>query len=198
MLICIWGINTKAQKKELIEIADSLSVQDSIIVASESLGRKVFPRKATIYSAVVPGLGQIYNKQWWKVPFIYGGFIGFGLVINYNHQYYLKSFRGYKEFEDGDPNTTFYNELLLHDVDEFTDTGALNILEKAIDKYSHDRNLFVIITAGFYLFNILDANVSAHLIDFDISEDLTFNFEPIATDPLTNTPIMGATLSYNF
>ena len=67
-----------------------------------------------------------------------------------------------------------------------------------IEHYSRLRDLFIIGTAAFYLLNILDANVNAHFIDFDISEDLTLNIEPMPTSPYNNTPIPGLTLVYNF
>ena len=75
-----------AQPEEIIEINDSISIQDTTYVDTLSIANVHLPRKATIYSAVLPGLGQIYNKQWWKVPFIYGGFIGFGLTIDFYHK----------------------------------------------------------------------------------------------------------------
>lgn len=124
------------------------------------------PKKATIMSAVLPGLGQIYNKKAWKVPILYGGFAAAGYFLNDN----LKNITKYKDLyiaqTDGDPNT-------------INDSGlSLQVLDKAIDQYKQWRDLSYIAFAAIYALNIIDANVDAHLFYFDVSDDISLNIMP--------------------
>ena len=196
MLFGLLYFNTNAQSNELTIQEEKLAEVDTLTIHGEK--KLHYPRKATMYSAVLPGLGQIYNRQIWKVPIIYGAFVGFGIAIEWNQSRYLKVKRAYFDVNDGNPNTQSYKEI-SPDVDEFNRPSNLNTKYlNAIEGYSRQRNLVIIGTVAFYILNVLDANVNAHFIDFDISEDLSLNFEPVSVDPLTNNPIFGATLSYNF
>ncbi|NEN25482.1 hypothetical protein G3O08_18480 [Cryomorpha ignava] len=124
------------------------------------------PKKATIMSAALPGLGQIYNKKYWKVPIIYGGFAAAGYYLNDN----LKNIEKYKDLyiaeTDGDPNTINNTN--------FTTTD----LTRIIDQYKQWRDLSYIAFAVIYALNIIDANVDAHLFYFDVSEDISLNIMP--------------------
>ena len=186
-------IPTDAQKSEIQPLTDSVNVQTTEPVKIH------LPGKATIYSAVLPGLGQIYNRKWWKVPFIYGGFAALGYYINYNNQQYKINKQAYLDMADKDPLTNSYQKFYDDIVNELDPPSNWEkIFKTRISTYSRRRDLYIIGAVGFYLINILDANVNAHFIDFDISEDLTFHFEPLPSDPLTNTPIPGMTLVYKF
>jgi hypothetical protein len=138
------------------------------------------PRKATIYSAVLPGLGQIYNRKYWKVPLVYGGFATLGYFINFNNEEYVKSRQGYSDIIDTDPNTNSHlklttNKYLLkpENIGQFTEA-----LRKQKDYWRRNRDLVVIGTAVFYAVNIIDASVDAHFFNFDVSDDLTINWVP--------------------
>ena len=124
------------------------------------------PKKATIMSAAFPGLGQVYNKKYWKLPILYGGFAAAGYFLNDN----LKNIEKYKKLyiaeTDNDPNTinnTIYNA---------------NNLNEIIDKYKQWRDLSYIAFVVIYALNIIDANVDAHLFYFDVSEDISLNWAP--------------------
>lgn len=179
------------------------TVPDSIkITVTDSLKRH-FPNKATMFSAVLPGLGQIYNRQVLKVPFIYGGFIGLGIYIEKYSRNYTNFKRAYLELNDKNPNTTYYYEIkkIFPEgivVDESNATEYNSDLITEIEDYSRTRDIIIIGTVAFYLLNILDANVNAHFIDFDISEDLAFSFEPVGFDLYSNTPIFGICMKYSF
>ncbi len=125
------------------------------------------PKKATIMSAVVPGLGQIYNKKYWKTPVIYGGFAVLGYFIYTNNDKYQTFRKAYNYRIDGDIST----------IDDYSNYTEANLLE--IKNY-YRRNLEVtyIITGFLYIFNIIDACVDAHLFYFDISDDLSLKIEP--------------------
>lgn len=119
------------------------------------------PKTATILSAVIPGAGQIYNRKYWKVPFIYAGLGGLGYVF-YNAQ----------------QNYSYYQKNLRHEAD--TDPGTINetgfgITELQSEKirYRKQRDLFAFGLIAVYALNIIDANVDAHLKTFDVSDDLS-------------------------
>ncbi len=209
MLLCLVYILASAQTEDNQAMPDttafSTPIKESITINSkpetdefEEPEKIHLPRKATMYSAVLPGLGQIYNGQAWKAPFIYAGFAAFAYGIDWNNSYYLNYKKAYYHLNDNNPNTTFYNELLNMEIDEFNPPGTLNqsIMQK-IEYYSRQRTLVIIGTAAFYLLNIVDANVNAHFLDFDISEDLTFNLQPMI-EPTTGKPFIGAALTLNF
>jgi hypothetical protein len=191
------GQEEETKPKETGLTTDSVGTTVSPIVEVET---KHMANKATMYSAVLPGLGQIYNHQLWKVPIVYGGFIGLAYLVDWNQQRLSACRQYYFDLADNNPNTTSYKEIWPN-VD-FTNssnvTNKKSTLLNAIEAYRRQRDLCIIGTVGFYLFNILDANVGANLIDFDISESLSFNVQPIATDPWTNTPILGTRLVYTF
>ncbi|WP_372775928.1 DUF5683 domain-containing protein [Mangrovibacterium sp.] len=140
------------------------------------------PRKATIYSAVLPGLGQIYNKKYWKVPLIYGGFIGFGYAINWNNDYYVLYKQAYSDIVDSDPNTNSFEELDIEGNWDWSDddnvTQFTTLLNSAKNSARRNRDFMIILSAAFYAINIIDATVDAHFFDFDIGDDLTLNWSP--------------------
>jgi hypothetical protein len=175
-------------------------VKDSIQKAIEKPVKIHSPGKATMYSAVLPGLGQIYNKKYYKVPIIYGGFVGLGYLINHYNQRYYNFKQAYYDLTDQNPLTKSYETTYPYY--DYSKTSAYQTYSESfipeIDRTRRKRDLFIIATVGFYLLNVLDANVDAHFIDFDISEDLTFNFEPIMVDPITNSTILGGHLVLNF
>lgn len=125
-------------------------------------------RKATVLSAVFPGAGQVYNKQYWKLPIVWGGIAAFGYVIDYNNRGYQRFKKAYNMLTDGDPNT----------VDEFGGRYDAEVLQNTRDSYRRYRDLGIIMTCGFYLLNIVDAHVSAYLRQYDISDDLSMKVEP--------------------
>lgn len=151
---------------------DSTQIQKTELVHS--------PRKATIYSAVLPGLGQIYNRKYWKVPFVYGGFATLGYFINFNNEVYTTYKQAYSDIIDNDPLTNSFMELKVNPsqlrpdrITQFTET-----LRGAKDQWRRYRDMVVIGTVVFYAVNIIDASVDAHFFNFDISDDLTINWVP--------------------
>lgn len=142
------------------------------------------PRKATIYSAVLPGLGQVYNKKYWKVPVIYLGFGTIAYFINWNNDNYQLFRRGYFDLIDDDPETQGYLEIEAvrrnnYDLNNPTHFNNLRTaLMRQKDYFRRNRDLLFIGMVGFYGLNIIDASVDAHFFDFDISDDLTLKWEP--------------------
>jgi hypothetical protein len=154
---------------------------------------KIVPAKASFYSAFLPGLGQAYNGDYWKIPVIYAGFSFLRYWYDLNQMQYKRFRNAYNAATDNDPNT----------VSEFPGASDER-LKRYRDKYRRDRDYAVLYLSLFYVLNIIDANVFAHLSDFDVSENLAFNLTPtIMPETMyfggsSSFPAMGLTLSFNF
>ena len=123
------------------------------------------PHKATMYSALIPGLGQVYNKKYWKLPIIYGATGVLIYAFNFNNDQYNK----YKNaFSDMTAGKISYFE-------GYTTTDQLSRLK---ENYLRNRDLNVISLAALYMLNVVDATVDAHLFDYKISDDLSLNVQP--------------------
>lgn len=143
------------------------------------------PSKAAFYSAVVPGLGQIYNKKYWKAPIVWGA-LGVSLYsYGWNQKYYKKYRNAYKQLLSGHALT---GELEGIDGDR---------LIRAQKYYQRNRDLSALVTAGIYILNIVDANVDAHLRQFNVNENLSLrpDFE---TNDIDNQYHLGLTMSFRF
>lgn len=140
------------------------------------------PKRAAIYSAVVPGLGQAYNKKYWKIPLIYGGFAAFGYFIGWNNDYYRTYKNAYNDLTDDDPNTTSYEKLPQVQYYDLTNATQFQNLKDGLSRgqeyYRRNRDLLIILTIAFHGLNIIDASVDAHFFNWDISDDLSFNWRP--------------------
>ncbi len=143
------------------------------------------PLKATIMSVALPGLGQVYNGKWWKVPIIYGAFGGLIYSSVWNHQKHSLYKKAYLIRIDDDPDT----------VDEFEDRYTEGNLRELTNFYQRNRDLSLIFTGVIYVLNIIDATVDAHLKDFNVSDDLTLKVRPTLhqTGP-DLVPAVGLTL----
>lgn len=141
-------------------------------------------RKATLMSTALPGLGQAYNRKYWKMPIVYAGLATCGYFIHdnaRNHRFYRDNLIAEL---DGDPTT-------------INTTGAsASQLRLIVDDYRRWLDLSVIATALVYALNIIDAHVDAHLFDFDVSDDLTFQIHPTALP--TDRVNAGVRLVINF
>ncbi|MFY0599023.1 MAG: hypothetical protein JXR03_05090 [Cyclobacteriaceae bacterium] len=147
------------------------------------------PYKAAFFSAVLPGLGQAYNNQYWKIPLIYGGGLIFAHYINYNHRIYQEMENALIAASDATPLTeNFYEDLFRSD----------DILERNRDVFRRNRDFLIILTSAFYLLNIADAHISAHLNEFDINENLSMTIYPSINSTLLISRTAGFSVSLNF
>lgn len=147
------------------------------------------PKKATLYSAVLPGLGQAYNKKYWKIPIVYAGFAGCAYLIISNNTEYRKFVDAYAYVDAGsvgDPPNEYATQYEL--------TSLLN------GQYAYRRSLeqSVIYTVVWYALNIIDATVDAHFFNFDISEDLSMDLAPILLPSYTSQYNTGLSLTFRF
>ncbi len=138
--------------------------------------------KAAIYSAVLPGLGQAYNKKYWKIPVIYAGFGVFGYFTVKNNQEFEMFKEAYLWVANGETDTIDNPYAYKYNQTQ---------LKEAMDYYRRNRDLSIILASLWYTLNILEAFVDAHFFDYDISEDLGMRISPAAVSfPLS--PVQAA------
>ena len=154
-------------------------------------------KRAMWMALVLPGAGQIYNRKFWKLPIIYGGFVGCAYAITWNNQMYHDYSQAYLDIMDDDPNTQSYNQF-LHlgaTIDASNIDRYKEIFRKRKDKFRRWRDMGVFVMIGVYAFSVIDAYVDASLSEFDISDDLTLRVEPtVMNDKRTNNPFKSASL----
>jgi len=190
ILLMLTGFCASARDRQQ---ADSLAINAEKPVHS--------PHKASIYSAIMPGLGQIYNKKYWKVPLVYGGFAALIYSIDWNNDYFVLYKQAYADISDDDPNTNSFLDLNIEGNWDFTNESQVQQfatrLKNAKEVARRNRDLLIISTAAFYAINIIDATVDAHFFNFDISDDLTMNWAP---GPMYcgNKPIAGVRVNIQF
>ena len=158
------------------------------------------PKKAAMLSAAFPGVGQIYNGDWWKAPIVYAGLGGLGFCIYLYNDHYNLYRNGYLDYTDDDYTTRRYNLIpgAEYAREEDGDEWMESTLENRKDSYRRNRDLFIIATIGVYVLNIIEANVAAHMSDFDVSDDLSMKVAPtINYDLAHNEPIIGVSLIFN-
>lgn len=163
---------------------DNLAPDSIPALPADSIPEKEIhsPKKAAIYSAVLPGLGQAYNRKYWKIPLVYGGFAAFGYFIDWNNDNYRISKNAYLDLTDKDENTNSFMNLKYIEYYDLNNPTMVERLKDGLikrqDYYRRNRDLLVILTVAFYGLNIIDASVDAHFFDWDISDDLTMNLKP--------------------
>jgi len=138
--------------------------------------------KATIYSLVLPGLGQAYNKKYWKVPVVYAGFGVIGYMINNNRKEY-KLYKAAYEFVPVEGEN-------LPSPNEYYDLYSKDQLKQGRDYYRRNMELSYILAGFWYLLNVIDASVDAHLFDFQVSPNLSLRFEPYLYNQTLNNQTM--------
>ncbi|MCF6360577.1 MAG: DUF5683 domain-containing protein [Cyclobacteriaceae bacterium] len=145
------------------------------------------PNKAAWYSAAVPGLGQTYNRKYWKIPLVWGGIAGFAYLIDWNNDQY-QFFRKNLLYETNGNQPGFENETNLDS----------STLKSGRDQYRRSRDMMVIFGVLFYMLQIADAHVDAHLIEFDVNQDLSVQINPSMQFAPNNSFSTGLTFSLNF
>jgi hypothetical protein len=160
----------KAQDPVRVMRDDSLIVESRDTALIKSYATRYNPRKALLFAAILPGLGQIYNKKYWKLPLVYGGFISIGYGMNL----YQTGYRKYKNQLFDNLNAAPSNESHINPESEFT-TAQLRTI---VTRYRRERDFMVVLMAGMYLLQIIDAHVDAHLKEFDLNPNLQVSIEP--------------------
>lgn len=147
------------------------------------------PKRAMWLAIVLPGAGQIYNRKYWKLPLVYGGFVGCIYAMQWNNMMFRDYSKAYQDIMDTDPTTQSYNQF-LHLGTKITDENKAqyqSIFKSRKDRYRRWRDLSFFCMLGVYALSIVDAYVDASLSEFDISDDLTLRVEPA----VMNSPTTG-------
>jgi len=171
---------------------DTLSLQPKLIVKKyvvlipDSLKPKAFkpdPLKVVWMGAIIPGFGQILNRKYWKLPIVYGGFLGCAYAITWNSGKYQSYKTAYRDITDNDPNTNSFIQIIpkgytidspgIGGISQWTKT-----MQTKQEVYRRYRDLSIIASIGYYAITIVEAYVDAQLYDFDISPDLSLRFQP--------------------
>ena len=154
------------------------------VVDIDTYSQRFNPRKAMLYAAVLPGLGQVYNKKYWKVPLVYGGIVGLGLVVDFYNQ----------------ANNKYRNDLFA-----LLNTGASSIggrdetqIRNIIDQSRRQRDYFMIFVGFFYILQMVDAHVDAHLKEFDVNPRLRARIEPAMDNSYLTGSTVGLALTLRF
>lgn len=142
------------------------------------------PTKAAFYSAILPGLGQAYNKRYWKIPIVYGA-LATGIII------YNKNNESYHRYR------TAYKQRLAGIKDEFDGQYSNQTLINAQRQFQRNRDLSLLITVGLYVLNIVDANVDAHLKQFNVDDNLSVKPDLFPND-INGRQNLGVHIQYRF
>lgn len=189
---------------ELLEPLDSVDVQDSLTLApvhvapalaADSLLAKARamlhppfrpdPQRALWLSLILPGAGQIYNRKYWKLPIIYGGFLGCIYALSWNNQMLSDYSQAYLDIMDNDPDTKSYEKMLPLGYNiSGREEQFKEIFKNKKNYYRKYRDMSIFSFAAVYALAVIDAYVDAELSSFDISEDLSFRMAPaVITSP---------------
>lgn len=183
LFVVVLASNVNAQEASFTVVDDSVSVNPNI--------RFYNPKKAGLLSAALPGAGQIYNRKYWKLPILYGGLVAMGMAIDWNNGYYVLYKNAYSDWVDDNPTSNRWQKVWTT-VDPGSEDWFEEVLEGKKDRYRRDRDYMIILTVGLYVLNIIDANIDAHLSDFDISTNLSMKIEPeLRYDAFANQSSLG-------
>ena len=200
--LSIFCFNLEAQ--EIIVPKDSLNI-------SVSTQKKVLsPKKASIYAALFPGLGQIYNGKYWKLPIVYGGYVGIIYVLGWNNNNYTDFFDAYRTIskyqtvEQMSQNDKDYLNNLFKipywdlNTNPSHFTSFKTQLKSGKDFYRRNRDMSIIAIAALHVLSIIDASVDANLFDFDINDNLSMHLEPMPMNFGNGPQVVGFNVAFNF
>ncbi|MDD4489127.1 MAG: DUF5683 domain-containing protein [Paludibacter sp.] len=189
------------QSLRRLDLTEPLIVDDDTQIESvETEKFKPDPIRAIWLGAVIPGYGQIINRKYWKLPIVYGGFLGCFYAVNWNARQFLSYKNAYLDITDTDDSTNSYLEIIPpgFTIDSYGGKDAFtNLLKSGMDKSRYNRDLSIIISIAYYGLTLIDAFVDAHLYDFDISPDLSLKLRPsIINDRFTMNQLPKTSFSY--
>src|SRR5882672_6066141 len=172
-LTCFAGRAQDVKKDSTGLSSDSVRLKSGRVVNIRSYASRFDPRKAMFFAAIFPGAGQVYNKKYWKVPLVYGGFWGLISVVKFYNNAETK-YKGELFYLINHPDLTSnpyypYYPNTTHD---------LATLRRVVDQARRQRDYFMIITGLFYILQMVDAHVDAHLKEFDLNPTLHVRIEP--------------------
>ena len=160
------------------------------------------PQRALWLALVLPGGGQIYNRKYWKLPLVYGGFMGCIYAMTWNNMMYKDYAQAYLDIMDDDPGTASYNKFLHlgRQITKANEERYKTIFKKRKDRFRRYRDLSFFVMVGVYAFSVIDAYVDAELSEFDISKDLSLRVSPgVITTPrsVRANPLQASSVGLN-
>ncbi len=217
MALPVWlGSTPDLQAQEVDSVlTENAADTAALLTISENLLQKIQPRRnlqdfkpdpirAMWLGLVLPGAGQIYNRKYWKLPIIYGGFLGCVYALTWNGQMLADYSQAYLDIMDSDPNTKSYEKMLPPNYSiAGKEERFKGIFKNKKDTYRRYRDLSIFAFGGVYLLSVIDAYVDAELSTFDISHDLSLDIQPtmIETgrfDTMNRTTSLGVQCVINF
>ena len=205
-----WSPDDRIIADTLLSLEDSegLLLADTIFVSSKRDWSTWRPdtKRALWLAIVLPGAGQIYNRKFWKLPIVYGGFVGCAYAMRWNNMMYHDYSQAYLDLMDDDPQTQSYNQF-MHLGAKITDANISRyqtLFKKRKDRFRRWRDMSFFVMVGVYAFSVIDAYVDASLSEFDISPDLSMRISPtmINGNSLERNPFkssaIGLQCSLNF
>ncbi len=178
-------------EEDTLKAKETLTAKDSIrLIKDDSVlpvrhGRdwatwRPNAKRALWLSLVLPGAGQIYNRKYWKLPIVYGGFVGCVYALRWNNMMCKDYSQAYMDLMDDDPSTQSYNQFLHlgNTIDDSNKSRYQEIFKKRKDRYRRWRDLSLFAMIGVYALSVIDAYVDASLSEFDISRDLSLRVKP--------------------
>lgn len=193
-------VSTGKDSLYVIGTEGSIDVVDTTGLEVDCRDSVVFnpdPMKAVWLSALVPGLGQIYNRRYWKLPIVIGGFMGLTYAVSWNGRYYTDYSQAYRDVMDSDPTTDSYINFLPYNRrndKEWIESNTewlKSAMKRKKDFYRRNRDLCIISMIGVYVVAMIDAYVDAQLYHFDITPDVSMHLLPAVMEP---TPFSSTSL----
>lgn len=190
-----------------IKVDSSFSIKKDTVIQKlskkDSLKKyyKIIPRLSTIRSAMVPGWGQVTNQQYWKLPIVAGAFAVniFFIIYNDTRYHYYKNYLGLTYTTDGNPfPITSVNVPIYNDPNSTTRDYDQAQLNNIVSSYRRNRDGSYLLLAITWAANIVDANVTAHLKTFDLTDDISMKIQPTFSSPEISQPVFGAKLTLAF
>ncbi len=185
------------QKKAVESLKDTL-VSKIAKIDSVKKPYKIIPRLATLHSLMVPGWGQIYNRQYWKLPLVYGGFaVNIYYIITNQKRYTYYKQQYINNFQVTSPPSSA--EIYLYgDTSGIPREYTSAQLNTIVNGYRRNRDGSYLFLAVVWAANIIDANVTAHLKNFDLTDDISLKIQPTLTSPDMMNAVYGAKLTFAF
>ncbi len=211
--LCTFVSRAQSNSPEIIEQnTDTIILNDStalltgkVAEPSKSISQELRfnpnPMRAMWLSALCPGLGQIYNRHYWKLPIVIGAFVGLTYGTSWNNRMLNDYSKAYRDITDNDPNTRSYMDFYPPTVKEsdLDKTWLTTTLRNRKDYYRRYRDICIIGIAAVYLLNVIDAYVDASMMHFDVSPDLSMRWGPTVIDSqVSRIPSIGLGCSFDF
>ena len=191
IILCLcFSFSAFAQEKDDKDKKDNApKIAEGIVIEGEIITREpidpLTPARAAFYSAVLPGLGQAYNKKYWKIPIIY-------VALGAGTYFYLDNDKAYKRYRDA-----YKRRLAGFEDDEFFGSITDDGLREAQKTLRRNKELSLLVTIGLYALNIIDANVDAHLLQYNVDDNLSLK-PHYKLNEFDNTGDLGLTLNFKF